>query len=177
MKTLITFLVCGLAMAGSAQRSLKTFTSSDGLFRIQYADMLVNCAPHHPPTSPMESGGSQEDQPVTSLSDSCVSQGAICDGPRSGSVACFSMIPGGPGGRGVGTKRYKPQIPISGTDFQFVSPKNCGRAAIYGHIYGRVSVRVDEGFSPCNCSAIVQYKSIASASCCFSMYSPFVCAT
>lgn len=92
MKTLITFLVCGLAMAGSAQRSLKTFTSSDGLFRIQYADMLVNCAPHHPPTSPMESGGSQEDQPVTSLSDSCVSQGAICDGPGSGGVAmaCFA---------------------------------------------------------------------------------------
>ena len=30
---------------------------------------------------------------------------------------------------------------------------------------------------PASCFAILQYKSIASASCCFSMYSPSVCAT
>jgi hypothetical protein len=92
MRTLIAFLVCGFAMAGSAQSSLKTFTSSDGLFRFQYADMLVNCAPRQTPTSPQEPDASEEDQPGTSISDSCVSQGANCDGPGSGgrAMACFA---------------------------------------------------------------------------------------
>jgi len=92
MKTLIAFLVCGLAMAGSAQSSLKTFTSSDGLFRFQYADMLVNCAPHQTPTGAQERGASEEAPPGTSISDACVSQGADCDGPGSGgrAMACFA---------------------------------------------------------------------------------------
>jgi hypothetical protein len=92
MKRLITFIVVGLAVAGVAQQSLKTFTSSDGLFRVQYADLLVNCAPQQTPASPAESGASQEVQPVTSISDWCVSHGAICDGPGSGgsAKACFA---------------------------------------------------------------------------------------
>jgi hypothetical protein len=92
LKTLITFIVCGLAMAGSAQTSLKTFTNPDGFFRFQYADILVNCAPQQTPASPIESGTSEGAQPVTSISDSCVSQGAICDGPGSGgrAMACLA---------------------------------------------------------------------------------------
>ncbi|MFY9791584.1 MAG: hypothetical protein WAJ99_10385 [Candidatus Sulfotelmatobacter sp.] len=92
MKTLIAFLVCGFATAGSAQSSLKTFTSSDGLFRFQYPDMLVNCAPRQTPTGAQERGGSEEAQPGTSISDACVSQGANCDGPGSGgrAMACFA---------------------------------------------------------------------------------------
>jgi hypothetical protein len=92
MKTFITLLVCGLAIGRSAQQSLKTFTSSDGLFRLQYPEMLVNCAPQQTAASPTESGASEQVQPVTTISDSCLSQGAICDGPGSGGAAkaCFA---------------------------------------------------------------------------------------
>ena len=92
MKALIAFLVSGFAIVGVAQRSLKTFTSSDGLFRFQYTDLLVNCAPRQTPASPQEPGASEEPQPGTSISDSCVSQGANCDGPGSGgrAMACFA---------------------------------------------------------------------------------------
>ena len=92
MKTFITVVVVSLAVAGVAQLSLKTFTSSDGLFRLQYSETLVNCAPQQTPASAIESGPSEEVQPVTSISDSCVNQGAICDGPGSGGAAkaCFA---------------------------------------------------------------------------------------
>jgi hypothetical protein len=92
MKRFFAFLVCGFAMAGSAQSSLKTFTSPDGLFRLQYADILVNCAPQQTPASPIASGASEAGQPSTSISDSCVSQGATCDGPGSEGAAraCFA---------------------------------------------------------------------------------------
>jgi hypothetical protein len=93
MKTLITFLVCELAIAGSAQQSLKTFTSTDGIFRFQYSDMLVNCMPQQAPVSPLESGISEGKRPaVPSYADSCMSQGAICGGPGSegSTLACFA---------------------------------------------------------------------------------------
>jgi hypothetical protein len=90
MKALITSLFCGLAIAAFAQQSVKTFTSANGHFRFQYSDMLINCMPQH---SPAESGISEGHQPAaSSVPDSCVSQGAICDGPGSeGSpMACFT---------------------------------------------------------------------------------------
>lgn len=93
MKTFITFLVCGLAIAGSAQQFLKTFTSPNGLFRFQYPDILVNCMPQQTPSSPIESGISQGTQPaVPSIPDSCMSQGEICGGPGSegSTMACFA---------------------------------------------------------------------------------------
>ena len=93
MKTLITFLVCGLAIAGPAQQSLKTFTSPSGLFRFQYSDMLVNCMPQQTPASRIKSGILEGDQAaVSSLPDSCMTQGAICDGPGSegSAMACFA---------------------------------------------------------------------------------------
>jgi hypothetical protein len=43
MKTLTTFFLCVLAIAGPAQTSVKTFTSPDGVFRFRYSDMHVNC--------------------------------------------------------------------------------------------------------------------------------------
>jgi hypothetical protein len=96
MKTLIALLVCGLAMDASAQSSLKSFTSSDGLFRFQYSDILVDCAPRQTPISAIESGASEDAQPGTSISASCVSQGANCDGPGSGgmALACFAYPEG-----------------------------------------------------------------------------------
>jgi hypothetical protein len=93
MKTLIAFLVCGFAIFGSAQQSVRTFTSPNGLFRLQYSDVLINCMPQQPPTSPTKSSASEENQPmVLSPSDSCISQGAICDGPGSegNALACFA---------------------------------------------------------------------------------------
>jgi hypothetical protein len=91
-KTLIALLVCGLAVDASAQSSLKSLTSSAGLFRFQYSDMLVDCAPRQTPTSAIEPGVSEEAPPGTSISASCVSQGANCYGPGSGgmALACFA---------------------------------------------------------------------------------------
>jgi hypothetical protein len=93
MKTLITFLVCGLAIFASAQQSVKTYTSPNGLFRLQYSDVLINCASQQTPTGPTESSASEGDQPgVSTTSDSCISQGEICDGPGSegSTLACFA---------------------------------------------------------------------------------------
>jgi hypothetical protein len=85
MKTLVTFFLCGLAIASSAQTSLaqntpaqttlKTFTSSAGLFRFKYSDMLVDCTPQG-----------------SAIPDACITQGAICDGPGSegSALACFA---------------------------------------------------------------------------------------
>jgi hypothetical protein len=80
MKTLLLFLVCGLAAAGSAQQPQKTFTSPDGLFRFHYSDMLVNCSPRQTPNGP------------ASAIESCMSQGAVCGGPGSDAtaLACFA---------------------------------------------------------------------------------------
>ncbi len=93
MKTLITFLICGLATGGSAQQSLKTFTSTDGLFRFQYSDMLVNCMPQQTPSSAIKSDISTGSQPAASSSaDSCMSQGSICGGMGNdeSTAACFA---------------------------------------------------------------------------------------
>jgi hypothetical protein len=94
MKTLITFLVCGLAIAGPAQTSLKTFTSADGVFRFQYSDVLVNaCTSEQTPGNPA----------------SCKSQSTICDGPGSEGItlACFSYP----------NERFKNKTSYVGTDF------------------------------------------------------------
>jgi hypothetical protein len=92
MKTLIMFLVCGLAIAGSTQESLRTFTSGNGLFRFQYSDILVNCMPQNP-ASPTSTSNPEGAQPTgSSMPDSCLSQDAICDGPGSEgrAMACFA---------------------------------------------------------------------------------------
>jgi len=73
MKKLTIFLLCGLAIARSAQTPPKTFTSADGAFRFYYPELLVNCL-----QSPS--------------SGSCMSQGTLCDGPGSEgtTLACFA---------------------------------------------------------------------------------------
>ncbi len=93
MKTFITLVTLGFAIAGPAQQSLKTFTNPEGLFRFQYSDMLVNCMSQHAPASPTKFGISEGKQPVVpSYPDSCMSQGAICGGPGSegSTLACFA---------------------------------------------------------------------------------------
>jgi hypothetical protein len=93
MKILIAFLVCGFAIFGSAQQSLQTFTSPNGLFRFQYSDMLINCLPQQTPIGPTKSSASEGTEPgVSTISDSCISQGEICDGPGSegSTLACFA---------------------------------------------------------------------------------------
>lgn len=93
MKSLIAFLVCGFAIFGSAQQSLRTFTAPDGLYRLQYSEVLINCMPQQTRTSPTRSNASEGSQPeALSISDSCVTQGAICDGPGSkgSALACFA---------------------------------------------------------------------------------------
>jgi hypothetical protein len=93
MKTLLTFLLCGWAIGGSAQQSLKTFTSANGLFRFQYSDILVNCMPQQTPSGAIKSGISEGSQPeVSSSADSCMSQGSICGGMgrEESTAACFA---------------------------------------------------------------------------------------
>jgi hypothetical protein len=92
MKTLVLLLVCELTIAGSAQQSLKTFTSPDGLLRFQHSDMLVKCIPRQTTAGLKESGTSQANHPTPPVSDSCVSPEALCGSPGSNgnTLACFA---------------------------------------------------------------------------------------
>lgn len=93
MKILPIFLVCGVALVGSAQTSLRTFTSPDGVFRFEYSDILVNCMPARSAAMPTTSGNSVDDQTAAPpVPKSCMSQGDFCSGPGSGGspLACFA---------------------------------------------------------------------------------------
>lgn len=89
MKTLVVLLAGGLAIAGSAQQSMKTFTSPLGLFRFRYPETLVNCTKRHTTDATRESGIPGVDHP---LPDSCAGQEALCAGPGSNgtTLACFA---------------------------------------------------------------------------------------
>ena len=89
MKTIVMFMVCWWAITVSAQHSVKTFTNPDGLFRLQYAEALVQCIPRQSPSIPGKSDALESNQPVP---DSCATQGAICGGPGSSDnvLACFA---------------------------------------------------------------------------------------
>src|ERR1700733_5792041 len=82
MKTLIAICLCGLSIPLCAQATLRTCTSSDGIFQFKYSDMLIDCT----------SVGKQESGTGASVPKSCMTQGAICDGPGSGgtALACFT---------------------------------------------------------------------------------------
>ncbi len=82
MKQLVALCLCGLSIPLLAQTKLRTFTSSDGVFQFKYPDLLVDC------TSP----GKHYNGSASSVSESCLSQGAVCDGPGSGgsALACFA---------------------------------------------------------------------------------------
>jgi hypothetical protein len=82
MKTLIALCLCGLSIRLPAQTTPRTFTSPDGIFQFKYSDVLVNCT----------SAGKQENGNVSPIPESCMSQGAICDGPGSegSTMACFA---------------------------------------------------------------------------------------
>src|SRR5580658_5027212 len=76
MKTLIAICFCGLSIPLSAQTTLRTFTSPDGIFQFKYSDVLVGC------TSRGNGSGASVAAPC----------GPICDGPGSEgtTLACFS---------------------------------------------------------------------------------------
>src|SRR5580700_4466474 len=82
MKTFIALCLCGLSIPLPAQITLRTFTSPDGIFQFKYSDVLVDCM----------SAGKQENGTGSSVPESCMSQGAICDGPGSegSAMACFA---------------------------------------------------------------------------------------
>jgi hypothetical protein len=75
MKTVAIWALCGVSALACAQASQKTFTSSDGVFRFRYPEMLMDCMVKRSATS-----------------DSCLSQGALCNGPGSEGTtkACFA---------------------------------------------------------------------------------------
>jgi hypothetical protein len=82
MKTLIALCLCGLSIPLPAQTPLRTFTSPDGIFQFKYSDVLVDCTPV----------GKQKNGAGLSVPESCMTQGAICDGPGSegSTMACFA---------------------------------------------------------------------------------------
>jgi hypothetical protein len=98
MRTLITFFVCALTTVGYAQvplnqTPLKTFTSSDGLFRFNYSDVLIVACDSQNGAGSATSSSSKTspDQPSgLSIPAPCTSQ--FCDGPGSEgtSLACFA---------------------------------------------------------------------------------------
>lgn len=89
MKIFVMLLVCGLAIAGLAQQSLKTFASPNGVFRFQYPDMLVNCASGQTTDTTEKSARLEREH---SLSGSCVTRATICNSSESDgkSLACFA---------------------------------------------------------------------------------------
>ena len=82
MKTLIAICFCGLSIPLSAQTTLRTFTSPDGIFQFKYSDVLADCT----------SVGKQESGTGASVPPSCMSQGSICGGMGSeeSTAACFA---------------------------------------------------------------------------------------
>jgi hypothetical protein len=82
MKTSIALCLCGLSIPLPAQTTLRAFTSPDGIFQFKCSDVLVDCV----------SAGKQENGTGSSVPESCMSQGAICDGPGSegSAMACFA---------------------------------------------------------------------------------------
>jgi len=82
MKAFIALCLCGLSIPLPAQTTLRTFTSPDGIFQFKYSDVLVDCM----------SVGKQENGTGSLVPESCMSQGAICDGPGSegSTTACFA---------------------------------------------------------------------------------------
>jgi hypothetical protein len=97
MKALTTFLVCALTTVGYAQvlnqAPLKTFTSSDGLFRFSYPVILIDCSrqPNAVDSETSATSKASPDRPSESSTRTiCSSQ--ICDGPGSEgtSLACFA---------------------------------------------------------------------------------------
>jgi hypothetical protein len=82
MKRLIALCLCGLSNPLPAQTALRTFTSPDGMFQFKYSDVVVDCT----------SAALQENGTGSSVPESCMSQGQICDGPGSegSTMACFA---------------------------------------------------------------------------------------
>lgn len=67
MKMLVAFFLCGLAATLSAQTTLQTFTSPDGMFQFKYSDLLVRCSEEE-----------HQDWLWIPL-DSCNAYNAVCD--------------------------------------------------------------------------------------------------
>ncbi len=54
IKALVALCLCAICPALSAQASLKTFTSSDGVFQFRYSQILIHCTPERGSWTPAE---------------------------------------------------------------------------------------------------------------------------
>lgn len=84
MKILIALCSCGLSLTLSAQTTLHTFTSPDGVFQFKYSSVLVRCTPER----------TEEGYPGSWVpADTCSSQAGLCDPDAGGfatTIACFA---------------------------------------------------------------------------------------
>jgi hypothetical protein len=89
---LAIILIPALAAVASAQRSRNTFTSSDGLFRFKYSNMLVDCDATANPSQGDKSGMSKMSGDHRAGSPNPDACSGVCIGPGSeGNVmACFA---------------------------------------------------------------------------------------
>jgi hypothetical protein len=81
-------------LTGSAQTTLRVFTSTDGVFQFKYSAVLVDCT-KLAPTQPPASGVPQVFvgyPPPLSIPDSCRSQAGVCSdlGDQARTLACFA---------------------------------------------------------------------------------------
>lgn len=93
LRRLLALLPLSFAIAGSAQTTVKVFTSMDGAFGFKYSPILVDCT-KPVQTRPTSSGVPKVfvgSPPALSIPDSCMSQGGMCnDGGQGRTLACFA---------------------------------------------------------------------------------------
>jgi hypothetical protein len=94
LRHLSALLPLSFAIAGSAQTTVKVFTSPDGVFGFKYSPVLVDCT-KPVQTRPTSSGVPKVfvgSPPPLSIPDSCVSQGGMCNdgGGQGRTLACFA---------------------------------------------------------------------------------------
>ena len=77
MRAFLTLWFCALSITLSAQTTLQTFTSQDGVFQFKYSPVLVRCTPERGSWVP---------------ADVCLSQDGVCDdaGSSATTFACFA---------------------------------------------------------------------------------------
>jgi hypothetical protein len=83
MKLFVALCFCGLSILGSAQTTLRTFTSEDGAFQFQYPRVLLRCALEE----------AEKGQPGSWVpADACSSQDGLCGDEDSPAVTivCFA---------------------------------------------------------------------------------------
>ncbi|MFY9532138.1 MAG: hypothetical protein WBC04_19745, partial [Candidatus Acidiferrales bacterium] len=80
MRVFVALWLCGLSITLSAQTTLQTFTSQDGVFQFKYSPVLVHCAPER----------TEEGYPGSWVPADCSIQDVCDDVGSATTIACFA---------------------------------------------------------------------------------------